>query len=105
MEAASTPLLYALISEGSRLIRPRKLGANPMKILTIPDGLTWLREHGLPEDRGALEIQGLPLSETYRLPADCGRKTALARLIAEVIKESSTSAVVRITGCGVWGIK
>jgi hypothetical protein len=73
-----------------------------MRIMTIPDGQTWLRERGLPEERSELEMHGLSLAETYRIPSDCGRKTALARLITGVVRESSASTVVRITGYGIW---
>ena len=71
-----------------------------MRILSEVEGKSWLRAAHLdPDEHGWLKAIGDSIS--FLCPADTGRKTALSKLLAELVGTGSESAIW-ITAHGVF---
>jgi hypothetical protein len=73
-----------------------------MKILTKENASELLGGKPLDTFLGQLSNQVHLVANTYSIPSDSGRKTALARLLAYLLLRN-TSVCVYVSGWGVWG--
>jgi hypothetical protein len=71
-----------------------------VKILSNADGRDWLARNCQIEEGSSLN-KFFGHSVTYRIPADSGRKTAIARALREFVGNAS-EGLLWITGWGVW---
>ena len=72
-----------------------------MRTVSASEGLIWVRTRGLPGPGDELASAGFFWESAYRIPPDSGRKTALARLLANHLA-GSTESMLWIHGYGIW---
>lgn len=72
-----------------------------MYTLTLQQIKEWLAHNGLSITEGTLQENEYKLISTYRIPEDSGRKTALAKIIAEFFKKD-TEVLLWINEYGIW---
>ena len=73
-----------------------------MKILTKENALELLGGESLDTFVSELSSRLCLVGDTYSIPRDAGRKTALSRVFAYLLLRKS-SVCVYVTGWGVWG--
>lgn len=73
-----------------------------MRILTKTGGVDWLKKSNLREIHSPFVDPDFVRDASYAIPGDAGRKTALSRLIANLMDPADGEGLLWIWGHGIW---